>query len=66
MTDARIVRHLRAIAQQAGPHGLAYITKWQAERAADEIEQLSRRVAELETAAVAPTLFDQPPKETRG
>lgn len=55
-------RHLRAIAEQArlaGPHGLAYITAWQAERAADEIDRLTARVAELEAADPAPTLFGE-------
>lgn len=64
MSAQQIVRHLRAIADQGAPggqHGLAYITVWQARRAADEIEHLAARVAELEATyeptQPEPTLF---------
>lgn len=62
MTTEQIIRHLRAIADQGltehGRHGVISITVWQAARAADELERLAHRCADLEAALPQPSLFD--------
>jgi uncharacterized protein YigA (DUF484 family) len=63
MKTELIVRHLRAAATEArtstGRHGTALVTVWQIDRAADELERLAARVAELEAqAAERDALFD--------
>lgn len=62
MTTAQTIAHLRRIAALArderGRHGTALVSVWTLDRAADELERLAARVAELDAPPPDPSLFD--------